>query len=50
MSDERIKAAKIMLKDPDTTALSVAKAFGVSKTTLYRNVGKVKPDRSPGVK
>lgn len=48
MTEEQIKAAKIMLKDPDTTALTVARAFGVSKTTLYRNVGKVKPDRSPG--
>ncbi len=48
MTPEKIEAARIMLKDPKTTAISVAKAFGVSKTTLYRNVGRVKPDRSPG--
>lgn len=48
MTPEKIEAARIMLKDPNTTAISVAKAFGVSKTTLYRNVGRVKPDRSPG--
>ncbi len=48
MTPEKIEAARIMLKDPDMTVISVAKAFGVSKTTLYRNVGRVKPDRSPG--
>lgn len=48
MTPEKIEAARIMLKDPNMTAISVAKAFGVSKTTIYRNVGRVKPDRSPG--
>lgn len=48
LSPAQIEAAKIMLKDPNMTAVAVAKAFGVSKTTLYRNVGRVKPDRSPG--
>lgn len=48
MTPEKVEAARIMLKDPSMTAISVARAFGVSKTTLYRNVGKVKPDRSPG--
>ncbi len=48
LSPAQIEAAKIMLKDPSMTAVAVAKAFAVSKTTLYRNVGKMKPDRSPG--
>lgn len=38
------------IPEQEALQVSVARAFGVSKTTLYRNVGRVKPDRSPGAK
>jgi DNA invertase Pin-like site-specific DNA recombinase len=48
MTPEKIEVAKLMLKNHGITAGSVAAGLGVSRTTLYRHVGKVRPDRSPG--
>lgn len=48
MTPEKIEVAKQMLRNPGNTGASVAAGFGISRTTLYRHVGKIKPDRSPG--
>lgn len=46
--DDRQKAtAKKMLADPEMTVSEVARILGVSRTTIYRQVGTVKPERTP---
>jgi len=42
MTDADIKAAKLLLADPETTAATVAKRFGVSVPTLYRHIPKAR--------
>jgi DNA invertase Pin-like site-specific DNA recombinase len=41
----QIAAAKVLLADPSTQVTAVAKMLGVSRSTLYRAVGVVKPKR-----
>jgi|GEM_PF-3760419 len=44
MTGADIKAAKLLLADPDTTAATVARRFGVSAPTLYRHIPKARAD------
>lgn len=43
MDEKQVRAARLMLQDPGTQVVEVAKTFGVSISTLYRYVGKVIP-------
>lgn len=45
MNERQIKAAKSMLKDPDMSITDVARHFNVSRATIHRRVGVVKPNR-----
>lgn len=38
LTDEKLKAARAMLKSPDMTVTEVAKHLGVSRSTLYRSL------------
>lgn len=45
MTAPKIKAAKAMLRDPNMSITEVARHFNVSRATIHRRVGIVKPDR-----
>mgnify|MGYP001547914037 CR=1 FL=1 len=38
LTEEKIKMAKKLLKDPDQTVKGVAEMLGVGRNTLYRNL------------
>ncbi len=40
MDEGKVRAARAMLKDPETSIQQVCKALGVSRATLYRHVGR----------
>ncbi len=40
MDEGKVRAAKAMLQDPETSIQQVCKALGVSRATLYRYVGR----------
>lgn len=39
MDEDKVRAAKAMLKDPDTSIGQVCQTLGISRATLYRYVG-----------
>lgn len=45
LDEKQIAAAKVLLADPATEVRDVAEMLGVSRSTLYRRVGTVKPNR-----
>jgi len=45
----QIREIRQLLKDPDVRVTDVAKRYGVARTTLYKHVGSVLPDRDAGV-
>ncbi|WP_108610830.1 recombinase family protein [Aminobacter sp. MSH1] len=46
LTAKQIREAKALLKDPEITVADVCKQMGVSRTTLYKYVGTVAPQRS----
>lgn len=46
LSEEQIQFAKAALSNPRVQVTSVAKQLGVSRATIYRHAGVVKPDRT----
>lgn len=47
---KQIREIKALLRDPDVSVTDVAKRYNVSRTTIYRAVGVIKPVRSSEVK
>lgn len=45
LTDRQVQQAKILLADPRVFVTDVARSFGVSRMTIYRWCGAVKPDR-----
>jgi DNA invertase Pin-like site-specific DNA recombinase len=45
LTDKQVKTAQKMLRDPETTVTEVSEALGVSRSTIYRWVGAVRPVR-----
>jgi DNA invertase Pin-like site-specific DNA recombinase len=45
LTDRQIQQAKILLSNPNVFVSDVARSFGVSRMTIYRWCGAVKPDR-----
>lgn len=45
LKQKDIREIKTLLKDPNIPVSDIAKRFGVSRTTIYKRVGVVKPDR-----
>ncbi|MDV7210094.1 MULTISPECIES: recombinase family protein [Azotobacter] len=45
LSDRQVREIKALLSDPEIQVGDVAKRYGVSRTTLYRYVGTVRPAR-----
>lgn len=45
LTAKQIQQARAMLKDPEITVADVCEHFGISRTTLYKRVGAVRPDR-----
>lgn len=43
LEDAQVREIKALLKDPQIQVSTVAKRYGVSRTTLYRYVGKTGP-------
>ncbi|QXL85804.1 recombinase family protein [Comamonas sp. NLF-1-9] len=44
---QKIKEIKVLLSNPDMAVTEVAQRYGVSRTTIYRHVGSVKPTATP---
>lgn len=42
---KQIREIRALLRDPSITVNDVAKRYGVSRTTIYKNVGVVTPDK-----
>lgn len=42
---KQIREIRALLRDPSITVNDVAKRYGVSRTTVYKNVGVVNPDK-----
>lgn len=47
LTQSQVRTAQKMLRDPETTVTEVAEALGVSRSTIYRQVGTVRPVREP---
>lgn len=47
LTPKQIREAKALLADPEITVKDVCEKLGVSRTTLYKYVGTVAPQRSP---
>lgn len=45
LTAKQIQKARAMLKDPEITVTEVCEHFGVSRSTLYKRVGAVRPER-----
>lgn len=45
LTEKHIKEIKALLRDPDAQVADIARRYGVSRTTLYKHVGVVKPRR-----
>ena len=45
LNEKQVREIKALLRDPDIHVADVAKRYGVSRTTLYKYVGTVQPDR-----
>lgn len=43
LDDQQVKEIKVILRDPDIRVTDVARRYGISRTTLYKYVGIVKP-------
>lgn len=48
LTAKQIREAKALLADPEITVKDVCEKLGVSRTTLYKYVGTVAPQRIPG--
>ncbi len=48
LAPKDIREIKALLKDPNILVSDVAKRFGVSRTTIYKSVGTVKPQNHDG--
>lgn len=46
LTAKQVREARAMLKDPEITVADVCKHLGVSRTTLYKYVGTVAPERA----
>ena len=44
LDQQQIREIKALLRDPDIQVMDVACRYGVSRTTLYRHLGKVRPE------
>lgn len=45
LDDQQVREIKALLRDPDIQVAEVARRYGVSRTTLYKHVGAVRPER-----
>lgn len=45
LNERQIREIRQLLKDPDVRVTDVAQRYGVCRTTLYKHVGSVLPDR-----
>ena len=45
LDETQIKHIRAILRDPNTSASEVARQYGISRTTLYKHVGVVKPGK-----
>lgn len=43
LGEKQVKEIRALLRDPDIQVAEVARRYGVSRTTLYKHVGVVKP-------
>lgn len=46
LTDRQVQQAKILLTNPGVFVTDVARSFGVSRMTIYRRCGAVKPERT----
>ena len=42
---KQVREIKALLRDPDIQVADVAKRYGVSRATIYKHVGAVRPER-----
>jgi len=45
LDEKQKREIRALLRDPTITVKDVAKRYGVSRTTLYKTVGVVNPDK-----
>jgi len=45
LSEKQIREIKTLLRDPDIRVADVARRYGISRTTLYKHVGVVPPEK-----
>lgn len=43
LDEQRVREIKALLRDPDIQVSEVARRYGISRTTLYKYVGVIKP-------
>ena len=43
LDDQQVREIKALLRDPDIQVADVARRYGVSRTTLYKRVGVIRP-------
>lgn len=47
LGERQIREIRALLRDPDILVADVARRYGVSRTTLYKHVGVIKPKDKP---
>ena len=47
LGEKQVREIKALLRDPDIQVADVARRYGVSRTTLYKHVGVIKPKEKP---
>lgn len=47
LGERQIREIRALLRDPDVLVADVARRYGVSRTTLYKHVGVIKPKDKP---
>ena len=45
LDDKQVREIRALLRDPDIQVVDVAKRYGVSRATIYKHVGAVRPER-----
>lgn len=49
LSEKQKREIRALLKDPSIAVTDVAKRYGVSRTTIYKSVGVVQPEKKEGL-